>query len=129
MIEPSATHDVLARQIVDSSFAVHSVLGPGLLESVYQQCLVCELRSRKINIQQQIALPIRYRDTVVEAGLRLDLLADDKVIVEIKAIEKLLPVHEAQLLTYLKLAKKDLGILVNFNVPLIKDGIRRFVRS
>jgi GxxExxY protein len=99
------------------------------LESVYQQCLVCELRSRKINIQQQIALPIRYRDTVVEAGLRLDLLADDKVIVEIKAIEKLLPVHEAQLLTYLKLAKKDLGILVNFNVPLIKDGIRRFVRS
>ncbi|HEY7990304.1 MAG TPA: GxxExxY protein [Stellaceae bacterium] len=129
MIEPSATHDVLARQIVDSSFAVHSALGPGLLESVYQQCLVCELRSRKINIQQQIALPIRYRDTVVEAGLRLDLLADDKVIVEIKAIEKLLPVHEAQLLTYLKLAKKDLGILVNFNVPLIKDGIRRFVRS
>lgn len=129
MIEPSAIQDALARHIVDSSFAVHSALGLGLLESVYQQCLVCELRSRKINLQQQIALPIKYRDTVVEAGLRLDLLVDDRVIVEIKEVEKLLPVHEAQLLTYMKLARKNLGILINFNVPLIKDGIRRFVRS
>ena len=129
MIEPSVAHDALARQIVDSSFAVHSTLGPGLLESVYQQCLVCELRFRKINIRQQVALPIQYRDIVVDAGLRLDLVVDDRVIIEIKAVEKLLPVHEAQLLTHLKLARKDLGILINFNVPLIKDGIRRMVRS
>jgi GxxExxY protein len=129
MTEPSILQDSVARQIVDSAFAVHRALGPGLLESVYEQCLVCELRSRKINLTQQVSIPIRYRDTVIEAGLRLDLVVEEAVIVEIKAVEKILPVHEAQLLTYLKLARKELGLLVNFNVPLIKDGIRRLVRS
>jgi GxxExxY protein len=122
---PSELHDFLAHQIVDGAFAVHSTLGPGLLESVYQQCLVRELRLRDLKIAQQVILPIEYRGLSIDAGLRLDLLVGGIVIVEIKAVERLLPVHEAQLLTYLKLAQKRLGILVNFNVPLIKDGLRR----
>ena len=126
--EPSAAHDAAARQIVDAAFAVHSALGPGLLESVYEQCLVCELRSRNLIVARQVALPIYYRDIVIDGGLRIDLLVNDLVIVEIKAVERLLSVHEAQLLTYLKLAGKNLGLIVNFNVPLVKDGIRRIVR-
>ena len=122
---PSEVHDATARQIVDAAFAVHSALGPGLLESVYEQCLVHELTSRDQKIARQVTLPIQYRGMTIEAGLRLDMLVNELVIVEVKAIERLLPVHEAQLLTYLKLAQKRLGILVNFNVPLIKDGIRR----
>jgi GxxExxY protein len=122
---PSELHDSLAREIVDGAFAVHSTLGPGLLESVYQQCLVRELKLRDLQIAQQVILPIQYRGITIDAGLRLDLIVGGLVIVEIKAVERLLPVHEAQLLTYLKLAQKRLGILVNFNVPLVKDGIRR----
>jgi GxxExxY protein len=125
IVAPSEVHDATARQIVDAAFAVHSALGPGLLESVYEQCLVHELTSRDQKIARQVTLPIQYRGMTIEAGLRLDMLVNELVIVEVKAIERLLPVHEAQLLTYLKLAQKRLGILVNFNVPLIKDGIRR----
>ena len=92
---------------------------------MYQECLVHELKLRDLTIAQQVKLPIKYRGLIVDAGLRLDLVVGDLVIVEIKAVERLIPVHEAQLLTYLKLAQKRLGILVNFNVPLIKEGIRR----
>jgi GxxExxY protein len=123
--EPSTDHDLVARQIVDGAFAVHSSLGPGLLESVYEQCLGYELRSRNLNVASQVALPVHYREIHIDAGFRLDLIVNELVIVEVKAVERLMPVHEAQLLTYLKLAQKRLGILVNFNVPLIKDGIRR----
>jgi GxxExxY protein len=123
--EPSTSHDAVARQIVDAAFAVHSALGPGLLESVYEQCLAHELRSRNLQVATQVPLPVQYREVLIEIGFRLDLIVDDLVIVEIKAVERLMPVHEAQLLTYLKLARKRLGILINFNVPLIKDGIRR----
>jgi GxxExxY protein len=122
---PSELHDALAHQIVDAAFAVHSALGPGLLESVHQQCLAHELKLRYLRIAQQVILPIAYHGIAIDAGLRLDLVAGGLVIVEIKAVERLLPVHEAQLLTYLKLAQKRLGLLVNFDVPLIKDGIRR----
>jgi GxxExxY protein len=123
--EPSADHDLVARQIVDGAFAVHSTLGPGLLESVYEQCLAYELRSRKLPVACQISLPVHYREVLVDAGFRIDIMVNELVIVEIKAVERLMPVHEAQLLTYLKLARKRLGFLINFNVPLIKDGIRR----
>ena len=125
MSEPSTDHDLVARQIVDSAFAVHTTLGPGLLESVYEQCLGHELRTRNLSVASQTVLPVQYREVVIDAGFRLDLIVNDLVIVEVKAVERLMPVHEAQLLTYLKLARKRLGLLINFNVPLIKDGIRR----
>ena len=117
----------IATQIVDAAFKVHSTLGPGLLESVYETCLVHELKSRGLKLQKQIAVPVLYDDLRFNSGLRLDLLVEDQVIVELKAVEKLLPVFEAQLLTYLKLSQKRLGLLINFNVPRIKDGIRRLI--
>jgi GxxExxY protein len=129
LVEPSAEHDRVARQIVDAAFPVHNALGPGLLESVYEQCLSCELASRSVPVERQIAIPILYRGLRIDAGLRIDLLVSSLVVVEIKAAERLLPVHEAQLLTYLKLSGHRLGILINFNVVRIKDGLRRIVLS
>ena len=125
MVEPSAEHDLFAAQIVDAAFAVHTALGPGLLESVYEQCLVYELETRGIPFRRQVALPVRYRDKRIDAGYRLDLIVGGLVVVEIKAIEKILPVHEAQLMTYLKLSGHRLGLLINFNVALVKFGIKR----
>ncbi|HKX09831.1 MAG TPA: GxxExxY protein [Stellaceae bacterium] len=127
--EPSSEHDATARQIVDSAFAVHRALGPGLLESVYEQCLERELRYRNISVARQVALPLVYRDEPIEVGFRIDMLVNDLVIVEIKAIEKLLPIHDAQLLTYLRLSRKQVGLLINFNTVRIKEGIRRLVNS
>lgn len=117
--------DDVARQIVDSAFQVHKRLGPGLLESVYERCLCLELSKRKIAFESQKALPIFYDDVKIDGGLRLDLLVANSVIVELKAIESLLPIHEAQLLTYLRLSEHRLGLLINFNVTLIKNGIKR----
>ena len=122
---PSTGHDEIARQVVDAAFAVHVALGPGLLESVYEQCLAYELETRNLRVARQVALPVQYREIRLDAGFRIDLIVNDLVIVEIKAIEKTLPIHEAQLLTYLKLSALRLGLLINFNVPKIKDGIRR----
>jgi GxxExxY protein len=115
----------LGREIVDSAFAVHKALGPGLLESAYEACLRQELVLRSIAATPQVSVGIEYKGIVLDCGFRLDLLVSDTVIVEVKAIERLLPVHEAQLLTYLKLTRKRLGFLVNFNVATIKEGIRR----
>lgn len=129
MHEPSPEHDLVARQIVDAAFAVHSSLGPGLLESVYAQCLACELEARSIPLQRQVVLPVQYRNKRIDAGLRMDLVVAELVVVEIKAAEKILPVHEAQLATYLKLSGHRLGLLINFNVVLIKYGIKRRVSS
>jgi GxxExxY protein len=117
--------DRIAKEIVDSAFAVHSALGPGLLESVYEICLVHELTKRGLNVQRQVTLPIIYDGLKLDAGLRLDLLVQHCVIVELKAVEVILPVHMAQMLTYLKLAGKRLGLVLNFNVPLLRDGIKR----
>ena len=125
MIPLSPEHDDIAREIVDSAVAVHRALGPGLLESVYEQCLAHELQSRGYRIDGQVALSVVYRDVRLEAGFRIDILVNDLVVIELKTVERLLPIHEAQLLTYLKLSGKRLGLLVNFNVPLIKDGVRR----
>ncbi len=120
--------DLIARQVVDSASAVHSTLGPGLLESVYEQCLSAELVARGVPVLRQVAVPLIYRDAQIEAGFRIDLLVGGSVIVEVKASERTLPVHEAQLLTYLKLSGYRLGFLINFNVALIKDGIKRRIR-
>lgn len=114
--------------IVDSAIKVHKELGPGLLESVYEHCLAHELLKRGVAVKRQCAVPIQYDGETLDAGLRIDLLVNDEIVLEIKAVEKVIPVHEAQLLTYLKLACKPMGFLINFNVRLLKDGIRRYVR-
>jgi GxxExxY protein len=125
-IEPiPAELDILARTVVDAAFKVHTELGPGLLESVYQACLQHELRKRGLHVESQVALPITFDGLLIEAGLRIDLLVESKLIVEVKATEENHPVHQAQLLTCLKLSQKRLGLLINFNVPRIRDGIKR----
>jgi len=119
--------DAVARAVVDAAFVVHTRLGPGLLESVYEVCLAYEIGQRGITAARQVALPITYRSIRLEAQLRLDLVVGDCVVVEVKAIDTLAPVHTAQMLTYLKLSGMRLGLLINFNVGAIKDGIRRIV--
>jgi GxxExxY protein len=115
-----------AAAIVDSALRVHSALGPGLLESVYETCLAHELTKRGLLIRRQVIMPVVYDGVEIESGLQLDLLVGDAVVVEVKTVEKLIPLFEAQILTYLKMARLRLGLLINFNVPLIRDGIRRF---
>lgn len=117
--------DRIASAVVDAALTVHTALGPGLLESVYETCLCRELAAREIEYRTQVTLPIEYKGVRLESGLRLDLVVADSVIVELKAVEKMLPVFEAQLLTYLKLARLRLGSLINFNTPLLKTGIKR----
>lgn len=123
---PEATERT-AKAIVDSAYKVHRALGPGLLESVYEACLVHELTLRKHALQRQLIVPIVYEGLRLESGLRLDLVVDDCVIVEIKAVDRDMPVFTAQLLSYLRLTNKRLGLLINFSVVLIKDGIKRVV--
>lgn len=118
--------DALAREIVDAGTKVHRTLGPGLLESVYELCLVHELTKRGLKPQRQVSLPVVYDDVKLDGGLRIDLLVNGLIVVEVKAVEGLLPVHQSQILTYLKLSGCRLGFLMNFNVPLLKDGLRRF---
>jgi len=119
--------ELVATQIVDAAFKVHSKLGPGLLESLYERCLMRELQKRGLRVRRQVLVPIEYDGELLDDGLRIDLLVEESVIIEVKATEKLLPIHEAQLLTYLKLTGHRLGFLINFNVKLIKDGIKRMV--
>ena len=113
--------------IIDSAMKVHTELGPGLLESAYEACLKHELISKNIHVLNQVILPIKYHGIEIEAGYRLDLLVEDEVIVELKAVDKIHPIHEAQLLSYLKLANKKIGLLINFNVPRLKYGIKRII--
>jgi GxxExxY protein len=117
-----------ARQIVDSAFCVHRQLGPGLLESVYEACFVYELMKRGLRCMRQTTIPIVYENLHFEEGFRLDVMVEDLIICELKAIETLQPVHIAQLLTYLRLSNRRLGFLINFNVRLIKQGIKRVIR-
>jgi GxxExxY protein len=117
----------LTGAIVDAAFKVHSVLGPGLLESVYELCLVHELEKRDLAVERQVEVPIEYDGRRLDSGLRLDLLVQGTVVVELKAVEHVLPVHKAQLLSYLRLTHRPVGLLINFHVPLIKDGIQRMV--
>jgi GxxExxY protein len=117
----------IARKIVDAAYAVHKALGPGLLEKIYEVCFCHELEKRGIKFLRQVDLPIVYDGMTFNEGLRLDVLVEDLVICELKAVDEMNPVWEAQLLSHLKLTGKRLGFLINFNVPLIKDGIKRFV--
>ena len=118
----------LSRNLVDSAFKVHQTLGPGLLESVYEACLCVELKKRGIRYKSQAQIPLVYEGVSIDAGLRLDLLVESSIILETKSVERLLPVHQSQLLTYLKLADLHLGLLINFNVALLKQGVRRIIR-
>jgi GxxExxY protein len=117
--------DRVARAIVDAGLKIHRALGPGLLESAYEHCLSHELNKRGLMAQRQVALPIQYDGLTLDAGYRLDLLVEDQIIVEVKAVEALTRLHEAQVLTYLKLSGRRLGLLMNFNVPLFKNGVKR----
>lgn len=117
----------ILKQILDCSFKIHSALGPGLLESAYEECLYYELTKKGFSVGKQKALPLVYEDIKLDAGYRVDLIVENKVIVEIKSVESLCDVHMAQILTYLKLSGCRLGLLVNFNVYHLKDGIKRVV--
>ncbi|HNX93956.1 MAG TPA: GxxExxY protein [Holophaga sp.] len=118
----------LAETIVDAAIEVHRVLGPGLLESVYQTCLMHTLRKRGLKVQAQVELPIQFEELVLDSGLRLDLLVEDRIILELKSVEALQPVHFSQLLSYLRLSGRRLGFLINFNVSKLVDGLHRRVR-
>ena len=115
----------LTGDIIDAAMKVHSALGPGLLEGAYEACLVYELRQRGRRVVTQVALPVFYDGIRIDVGYRIDLLVDDAIVVELKSVTKLLPIHDAQLLTYLKLSGHRIGLLLNFNVPHLKSGIRR----
>jgi GxxExxY protein len=123
---PAAINQI-SGQIVDAAFAVHKELGPGLLESVYEACLCHELKLRNMPFRSQLALPVIYKDLRLEGGLRLDLVVADSVIVELKSVQRMEAVFEAQLLSYLKLSGFRVGLLINFNAPILKEGIFRIV--
>jgi GxxExxY protein len=118
-------HNVITEKILKCAFKVHSALGAGLLESTYNTCLHYEFGVEGLRFDHQVRLPVIYQDIQLDAGYRIDFLVEDCVIVELKAVEKLLPLHTAQLLTYLKLSGRSVGLLINFNVPHLRDGIRR----
>lgn len=117
----------ITKLVIGFAIEVHRALGPGLLESAYEECLCYELAQGGIRFLRQVALPVRNKGVTLDCGYRMDLLVDDLVIVEIKAVESLSPIHEAQLPTYLKLAEKSVGLLINFNVPVLKQGLKRIV--
>ena len=119
----------VSKQILDASIEVHRNLGPGLLESVYETCLCKELRLRNINCIRQAPIPVIYKEEVLDADFRIDVLVENEIIIELKAVEFLLPVHKAQLLTYLRLTDKRLGFLINFNVPKFVEGFNRMVNG
>ena len=118
----------LTGKVIGAAIEVHKILGPGLLESAYESCLCVELDKRNIPYERQKEIPIDYKGTKVDCGFRSDLIVDDRLIVELKARDDLLPIHEAQLLTYLKLMRIKIGLLINFNVLVLKDGIKRLAR-
>jgi GxxExxY protein len=118
----------ITRIIIGCGIEVHKHLGPGLLESAYEECLVFELKQKGLRVERQKALPIQYKDIQLEYGYRIDLLVENTVVIELKSVDILHPLHEAQLLTYMKFAEKKVGLLMNFNVLVLKDGVKRFMR-
>ena len=121
--------DEISHRIIGAAIEVHRHLGPGLLESAYQSCLTYELKQLGLKVEEQRSLPVIYKDVRLDCGYRLDLVVEDEIIIEIKAIEKLLLIHEAQLLSYLRIAKKRVGLLMNFHVSVLKNGLKRIVNE
>jgi len=122
-------HQELTHQIIAAAIEVHKNLGPGLLEAVYRSCLALELESRELKYQKEVAVPLLYKNKKIDHCFRLDFLVENKIILELKSLETMLPVHKAQLLTYLRLADKQVGLLINFNVSVLKAGIHRCISS
>jgi GxxExxY protein len=125
----TATLNQLSSRILDAAITVHKEMGPGLLEAVYHHCMLKELQYREINFYSMIPVPLHYKGEALNKDYIIDILVENEIILELKAVEGMLPVHEAQLISYLKLANKRLGFLINFNVPLLKSGFRRFVNN
>ena len=121
--------NAITGKIIDTAFKLHSALGPGLLESVYERCLELDLREAGLKVQSQVGVPLRYKKLAFDTGYRLDLLVEDTVIIEVKSVEVLAPVHFSQLLTYMKLYDKPIGFLINFNSKSLKDGLHRLVNN
>jgi GxxExxY protein len=121
--------DFLTENIIGAAISVHRVLGPGLLESAYEECLCYELSQLGLFFGRQVPLPIRYKEVKLDCGYRMDIVVERSVVSEIKAVERLIPVHDAQLLSYLKLAEMRVGLLLNFHVPILKSGLKRIVNS
>jgi GxxExxY protein len=117
----------ITQKIIGAAIEVHKTIGPGLLESAYEECLAHEMRIRGLNFQRQVPLPVAYKGVTLDCGYRLDFVVETVVVVELKAVESLQPIHEAQVLTYLKLGGWTVGLLINFNVPVLRDGIKRVV--
>lgn len=122
-------YNFLSKKILDSSITVHKEMGPGLLETVYPHCLVKALRMRNIAVETMVPIPLVYKGYLLNKDYVIDILVENEIIVELKSVEGILPVHEAQIISYLKLADKRLGFLINFNVPLLKNGFKRFVNN
>lgn len=127
-METEFKHQQLTHTIIGCAMEVHKLLGPGLLESAYEECLVYELIKAGLNIERQRAVPVVYKEIKLECGYRMDILVENTVVVELKTVEAFNDVHEAQVLTYMKFAKKPVGLLINFNVTLLKNGLKRYVR-
>ncbi len=123
------TENEIAKEILNAAFEVHKAIGPGLLESAYQECLFYELNKRGLVVEKEKSLPVIFKDVKLTAGYRIDLLVNQRVIIELKSVDQLNNLHIAQALTYLKLSNLKLAILINFNVPLLKDGIKRIVNN
>ncbi|HEX9454673.1 MAG TPA: GxxExxY protein [Candidatus Binatia bacterium] len=121
--------DQISNQVIGCAIEVHREFGPGLLESAYQQCLSAELSRCRIPFQVQVDLPLSYKGMRLDCGYRIDLLVDKQLLVELKSVEQLLKIHEAQILTYMRLSKVNVGLLINFNVPVLKKGLKRFLLS
>jgi GxxExxY protein len=125
----SLDHNQISSEIIASAIEVHRTMGPGMLEPVYEDCMIFELKSRNLKVEAQVKQPLVYKGSILNKHFFLDLLVEDKVVVELKSVEELLPVHEVQLVTYLKLTDKKLGLLINFNEPVLKLGIRRKING
>jgi GxxExxY protein len=121
------TDNEITREIIGDAIEVHKQLGPGLLESAYEECLAHELQLRNLRVERQLPVPVVYKETKLECGYRIDLLVEGRIVVELKSVDGLAPIHDAIILTYLRLSGHRLGLLINFNVSVLKDGIRRFI--
>lgn len=120
-------HEELSKEIIGAAIEVHKLLGPGLLESAYEDCMVYELKIRGVNVERQKAVPVIYKSIKLDCGYRLDLMVENKIIIELKSVDAIIPVHEAQILTYMKFSGANVGLLINFNVTILKNGLKRYV--
>jgi GxxExxY protein len=124
----NSTTNELTHAVIGMAIEVHRELGPGLLESAYEECLAHELRQSTVKFARQKSVPVTYKGLELDCGYRIDLLVEDQLVIELKSVEELIPLFDAQVLTYMKLADKSIGLLINFNVPVLKSGLKRFVR-